>query len=120
ITMAAPYAIPADGPDIYRNFILNLEVPAGKYIKAMEFRPSNRRIVHHALFASDPTPNSRKADEADPLPGFQGSLNIPGRLFPGSLSAWAPGREARPLPDGIAMPWKNGTDLVFQLHLHPS
>jgi hypothetical protein len=120
LKMAEPYAVPADGPDVYRNFILRLEVPAGKYIKALEYRPSNHRVVHHALFASDGSGKARKEDEADPLPGFQGSLNIPGRLFPGSMSAWAPGREARPLPDGISMPWKNGTDLILQLHLHPS
>ena len=120
LTMAEPYPVPAEGPDVYRNFILHLDVPAGKYIKALEYRPSNRRVVHHALFASDGSGKSRKEDAADPLPGFQGSLNIPGRLFPGSMSAWAPGREARPLPDGISMPWKNGTDLILQLHLHPS
>jgi hypothetical protein len=120
LKMAEAYAVPTDGPDVYRNFILRLEVPAGKYIKALEYRPSNRRVVHHALFASDGSGKARKEDEADPLPGFQGSLNIPGRLFPGSMSAWAPGREARPLPDGISMPWKNGTDLILQLHLHPS
>src|SRR4051812_23854197 len=120
LTMDEPYSVPADGPDVYRNFLLKLEIPAGKYIKALEYRPSNRRVVHHALFASDGSGKARKEDEADPLPGFQGSLNIPGRLFPGSMSAWAPGREARPLPDGISMPWKNGTDLILQLHLHPS
>jgi hypothetical protein len=120
LKMAEPYAIPADGPDVYRNFLLNLEIPPGKYIKALEYRPSNRRVVHHALFASEATGKARRDDEADPLPGFQGSLNIPGRLFPGSMSAWVPGREARPLPDGISMPWKNGADLVLQLHLHPS
>lgn len=120
LKMTEEYPVPADGPDVYRNFILHLEVPPGKYIKALEYRPSNRRVVHHALFASDGTGKARKEDEADPLPGFQGSLNIPGRLFPGSMSAWAPGREARPLPEGISMPWKNGTDLILQLHLHPS
>jgi hypothetical protein len=120
MTMDEAYSVPADGPDVYRNFLLSLEIPPGKYIKALEYRPSNPRVVHHALFAADATGKARKEDAADPLPGFQGSLNIPGRLFPGSLSAWAPGREARPLPDGISMPWKNGTDLVLQLHLHPS
>jgi mono/diheme cytochrome c family protein len=120
LTMAEPYPVPADGPDVYRNFILKLEIPSGKYIKALEYRPSNRRVVHHALFASDATGKARKDDEADPLPGFQGSLNIPGRLFPGSMSAWAPGREARPLPDDISMPWNNKADLILQLHLHPS
>ena len=120
VKMPEPFEVPADGPDVYRNFVLKLEVPQGKYIKALEYRPSNRRVVHHALFASDSTGKARKEDEADPLPGAAGSLNIPGRLFPGSMSAWAPGREARPLPDGISMPWKNSHDLVLQLHLHPS
>jgi mono/diheme cytochrome c family protein len=120
VAMPEPFSVPADGPDVYRNFVLTLEIPSGKYIKALEFRPSNRRVVHHALFASDASGKSRKDDAADPQPGFEGSLNIPGRLFPGSLSAWAPGREARPLPEGLSMPWKNGVDLVLQLHLHPS
>ncbi len=120
LIMDEPFTVPADGADVYRNFVLKLEVPPGKYIKSLEYRPSNRRVVHHALFAADATDKSRKDDNADPLPGFEGSLNIPGRLFPGSMSAWAPGREARPLPDGISMPWNNKHDLIFQLHLHPS
>jgi hypothetical protein len=120
VTLPEPYAIPADGPDIYRNFVLPLVVPEGKFIKALEYRPSNRRIVHHAVFSADVTDKSRKADAADPLPGWKGSLNIPGRLFPGSMAAWVPGREAFPLEGGLSMPWKNGTDLVLQLHLHPS
>jgi hypothetical protein len=120
LTMPEPFDVPADGADVYRNFVLKLEVPAGKYLKALEYRPGNRRVVHHALFAADPTDKSRKDDEADPAPGFPGSLNIPGRLFPGSMSAWAPGREARPLPEGISMPWNNKHDLILQLHLHPS
>jgi hypothetical protein len=119
LTMNEPYAIPADGPDIYRNFILPLSLPDGKYIKAIEYRPNNRRIVHHALFSVDASDQSRKADEADPLPGWKGSLNIPGRLFPGTLAVWAPGHEAHPLADGLSMPWKNGWDFIMQLHLHP-
>jgi hypothetical protein len=120
VTMPEPFNVPAEGPDIYRNFVLPLTVPEGKYIKALEYRPSNRRVVHHALCATDFSANPRKLDEADPLPGYKGSLNIPGILFPGSLSAWTPGRDPMPLPDGISMPWKKGADLVMQLHLHPS
>jgi hypothetical protein len=119
LTMPEPYAIPADGPDIYRNFALTLKVPPGKYIKAAEYRPGNRRIVHHAALAVDVTGRFRQEDAADPEPGFKGGLNIPGQLFPGSLSAWTPGRDPMPLPDGLSMPWKPGADLILQLHLHP-
>jgi mono/diheme cytochrome c family protein len=120
LTMPEPYSIPAEGPDIYRNFVLSLEVPEGKYIKAVEYRPGNRRVVHHAVCAIEPTGVARKQDEADPEPGFPGSLALPGQLFPGSLAAWTPGRDPLPLPDGLSLPWKAGADLLFQLHLHPS
>lgn len=120
VTMPVAYEIPAGGPDIYRNFVLNLDVPKGKYIKATEFRPSNRSIVHHAVLAIDTTGRFRKEDEADPAPGFRGNANIPGRLLPGSTGIWTPGRDPMPLPEGLSMPWKAGADLVLQLHLHPS
>jgi len=120
VTMPVDYELPAEGPDVYRNFVLPLEIPAGKYIKAAEFRPANRRIVHHAVLAMDVTGRSRKQDDADPAPGFKGGLNVPGQLFPGGLSTWTPGREPGPLPEGLSMPWKPGADFVLQLHLHPS
>jgi hypothetical protein len=118
LTMAEPFAIPSDGPDVYRNFVFDIDVPKGKYIKALEYRPGNRKIVHHAVFSMDMDGNARKRDEADPAPGFAGS-SIPGRLLPGCLSAWTPGRDAGALPAGLSVPWKDGMGLVLQLHLHP-
>jgi mono/diheme cytochrome c family protein len=120
VTMPEPYEVPAEGPDIYRNFVFSLAVPEGKYIKAVEYRPGNRRVVHHAALALDTAGIARRQDEADPAPGFKGGLNIPGRLFPGSLAAWTPGRDPMPLPEGFSLPWEKGADLILQLHLHPS
>ena len=120
ITMPEAYAVPADGPDIYRNFVFDLNVPAGKYIKAVEYRPGNRRVVHHAALAMDVNGRARREDAADPEPGFPGSLSLPGQLFPGSLAAWTPGRDPLPLPEGLSLPWKPGAGLLLQLHLHPS
>jgi hypothetical protein len=118
VTMVAPYEIYAEGPDIYRNFVFKFEVPKGKYIKAAEYRPSNRAVVHHALLAQDPSGKER-LEQTDPALGYKGSTRIPGRLLPGSMATWTPGRDPMPLPDGLSMPWRNG-DLVLQLHLHPS
>ncbi len=120
ITMPRPYSIPAAGPDIYRNFALELEIPEGKYIKAVEYRPGNRRVVHHAALAMDTLGTAKAKDEADPEPGYPGNLVIPGKLFPGSLAAWTPGRDPMPLPAGLSLPWKSGACLLLQLHLHPS
>jgi mono/diheme cytochrome c family protein len=120
VTMPSAYEIPAEGPDIYRNFVFALDIPKGKYIKAAEYRPSNRKVVHHAVLALDVTGQVRKDDDADPAPGFAGNASPPGQLFVGSLATWTPGRDPMPLPDGMSMPWKAGADFVLQLHLHPS
>jgi hypothetical protein len=120
VAMPTAYEIPAEGPDIYRNFVFALEIPKGKYIKAAEYRPSNRKVVHHAVLALDATGQTRKQDDADPAPGFPGNASPPGQLFAGSMATWTPGRDPLPLPDGMSMPWKPGADFVLQLHLHPS
>lgn len=120
VKMPEPYEIPAEGRDIYRNFVFTLAIPEGKYIKAAEFRPSNRRVVHHAELCIDVTGRARKQDDADPAPGFAGTSTPPGQLFPGSMATWTPGRDPLPLPEGVSMPWKQGADFVMQLHLHPS
>jgi mono/diheme cytochrome c family protein len=120
VTMPVAYEVPAEGRDIYRNFVFKLDIPEGKYIRAVEYRPSNRRVVHHATLTIDATGRARKQDEADPAPGFDGAGNPPGQLLPGSMGTWTPGRDSMPLPDGLSMPWKPGADFALQLHLHPS
>jgi hypothetical protein len=120
LTMPEAYEVPAEGNDIYRNFVFPVSIPAGRYLRGVEYRPGTRAVVHHAAFAADASGKSRKQDADDPAPGFKGSLVLPGRMLPGSLSAWVPGRDPLPLPDGFSLPWPEGTDLIVQLHLHPS
>jgi hypothetical protein len=119
ITMPEPYTVKADGPDDFRNFVFDIAVPEGKYVKAAEFHPSNRLVVHHAVLMIDIHGEARKKDEADPEPGYRGAA-LPGPLLPGSMGIWTPGRDPSPLPDGYSLPWKPGAGLILQLHLHPS
>jgi hypothetical protein len=119
VTMPKTYTVPAEGADIYRNFVIPFSVPEGKYIRAVEFRPSNRRVVHHAILAFDPSGKMRQRDGKDGAPGFTQS-NVPGIVLPGSLAFWVPGKDSRPLPEGVSMSWPKGADLVLQLHVHPS
>lgn len=119
VTMPKEYTVPADGPDIYRNFVIPFKVPAGKYIRAMEFRPGNRKVVHHAILSYDATNDLRKRDGKDGAPGFT-QFNPPGIVLAGNMAFWVPGKDAKPLPDGVAMRWPEGADLVLQLHVHPS
>jgi mono/diheme cytochrome c family protein len=123
VKMPEAYNLAADGRDVYRCFVIPLKVPAGKYIRAVEFRPENRRIVHHAVLTSLRPQEVEKELAAEPAgtgPGFASGLAAPGERLPGPLGIWVPGKDPLPLPDGYAMRWDNASSLVVQLHLHPS
>jgi hypothetical protein len=121
VKMAGPYRLVAEGRDVYRCFVIPVEIPAGKYVRAVEFRPGNRRIVHHALLTS-----LRKEEGIMRLgllgdgKSFGSGLTAPGERLPGPLGIWTPGMEAQPLPEGFAHEWDKNCDLMVQLHLHPS
>jgi mono/diheme cytochrome c family protein len=119
LTLAEPVQVPADGRDLYVNVLLPLEVPAGKFIKAIEFRPGNTRVVHHAVLFIDTSGKAKERDEATPEQGFI-AVTPPGRFLPGSLAVWTPGRTPRPLGEGLSLPWPKDAELVLNLHLHPS
>lgn len=119
VNLPAPVEVPSEGRDVYLNLILPFKVPTGKYIKAAEFRPGNRRVVHHAVLFYDTSGKAREQDQADPAPGFV-AVTPPGKLLPGVMAIWTPGRNPVPLPERLSMPWPENADLVLQLHLHPS
>ncbi|MBL8826625.1 MAG: cytochrome c, partial [Planctomycetaceae bacterium] len=119
LQLPEPIDVPATGRDLYINVILPLKVPTGKYLKAIEFHPGNRRVVHHAVLFNDATGKSRELDAADPKMGFE-RVTPPGKFLPGTMAIWTPGRNPLPLPAGLSMPWPEGSDLVLNLHLHPS
>lgn len=128
LEMPAGFNVPADGPDIYRNFVLQTGLSQDKWVKAIELKPSARAVVHHVLFASDKTGTMRAEDGKDGQPGFPGlgsiftaqALADPIGALSGGLGGWVPGTTPAFLPDGIAMPLPAGADLILQTHFHPN
>jgi mono/diheme cytochrome c family protein len=117
VTAASKFAVPADGPDQFRCFVIPLNLDHDVYVGATEFRPDNRRTVHHALVFTDPTGQGRKlaADSPDGSYPCFGGPGVPGGLAGG----WAPGSAPiKPMP-GYATTLRKGTDLVIQIHYHP-
>jgi peroxiredoxin len=119
VKMEEPFEVPAGGRDIFRNFVIPVELTEDKLVSLAEFRPGNRRVVHHALFFLDRSGAARKKDAADPGPGY-GSFGGPGFLPSGSIGGWAPGGAPQPLRDGMGRQIQKGSDLVLQIHYHPS
>lgn len=117
VEMPEAFDVPADGPDIYRDLVIPLNLSEDKWVKAIELRPSARSVVHHVLFFADNSDSARRADAADPRPGFAGMRFGRGAT---ALGGWALGAQTHPYPDGLAMSLPKGTDLVFQYHFHPT
>ncbi|MBZ5577027.1 MAG: cytochrome c [Acidobacteriia bacterium] len=121
LEMPAAFGLPASGPDIYRNFVIPTHLAEDKWVRAVEFRPSARKVVHHALFAYVDGGALAKIDGADGRPGFggMGSIGVsPGRGSSGSLGGWAVGATPVFLAQGLALPLPKGSDFVLQMHFH--
>jgi mono/diheme cytochrome c family protein len=124
LEMPIEYAVPADGPDIYRNFVIPTGLAEDRWVRAVEFRPGGaRRAVHHALFQFIRGGAAGKIDARDGQPGFTGLAPVgflPQFAPAGELGVWAVGTSPRPLPNGHAVSVPAGSDFVLQLHFHPT
>lgn len=116
LKMDRAYEVPADGPDIYRWFVLPLDLPEDKWVRAMEFRPSARSVVHHSLFFLDGTKTARDQDGKDGKPGFRGMR----ASITGQLGGYVPGSTPAFFPEDFALPLQAGSDVLLQTHFHPT
>lgn len=117
IRMGEPYDLRADGPDVFRNFVLPIPVSGIRYVKALEFIPGTR-AVHHANLRIDETPTSRQRDDEDPAPGYDGLIASTARYPDGYFLGWTPG-QLPPMSPELAWPLSPASDMVVQLHLRP-
>ncbi|MBS1816760.1 MAG: tetratricopeptide repeat protein [Acidobacteria bacterium] len=120
IVTTPPYTLQADGTDSFRVFVIKLPVSVMKYVRGMEFKPGNPRVVHHANIRIDHTDASRKFDEAEPGPGYSGLIANSAVYPDGHFLGWTPGQVPPLLPKGLAWRLEPNTDLVVELHMQPS
>jgi Flp pilus assembly protein TadD len=120
VTTPAPYVVRGDGADYSRTFVFPVPIQRVRYVKGFEFDPSDSFVVHHANIRIDPTPASRKLDEQDPAPGYEGLL-LASAVYPdGYFLGWTPGQVSPLLPNGLAWRLDPGTDLVVEMHFVPN
>lgn len=117
-----PFLLPASGSDMYWNFIMRIPISETRWVKAIEIRPGDKRLVHHANMLVDRQEVARKL-EKEPGAGFGGmELRIESELFdPDShFLFWKPGSVPYVEPDGLALRLDKGTDLILNTHMQPS
>jgi hypothetical protein len=119
VKMSEAFTIPADGRDIYRCFTIPLPIDENKTVSAIEFRPGNKKVVHHAILYLDAMGQGRKKEKQDGQPGFE-SFGGPGIIPTGGLGAWVPGAFPGHLPPDTGRFLRQGSDLILQIHYHPN
>lgn len=121
VSMPQAYPLRSDGPDIYRNFVIPTQESFPRFVRGVEIRPGNPKVVHHAVLQVDRTRGSRNLDESDPVPGFGGIMSVSQARIPdGHFIGWTPGKTSFQGQPDLAWRLEPGSDLVLQLHMRSS
>jgi len=125
LQMAKPFRMPAGGTDVFRNFVITTGLKETRYVRGLELRLSNTRVVHHANVVLDRTQSLRRRDGEDGQPGFPG-MDVTTEAAANNFDPdshflfWKPGSILRPEPDDMSWRLDPGTDLILNLHLQPT
>jgi len=116
------FTVPATGPDVFWNFILTPDIKTRRYVRAIEIRPGNPRLLHHANVVIDRA-RSQRGREASPGAGFPGmDLTLDRSVFDldGHFLFWKPGSVPYSEPEGFSWVLDPGNDLVLNTHIQPT
>ena len=141
LEQSAPTTLVGKGPDLYRYVPFTLDNPEDLHIRAMQLRPSNRKLVHHALIGYCPSEDIRQLDPAllqenygllpgDSAPGYstRHSFGIKphtgnaedGLPLVSGIMGYLPGQSATRLPDEADLVIPAHSDILTQFHFHRS
>jgi tetratricopeptide (TPR) repeat protein len=119
---ARPYTVPADAGATFWNFIMPVPITSTRWVRAIEIRPGNPRVFHHANVILDRSHAARRRESA-PGSGFPGmDVIFEEETFEpdGQFLSWKPGSSPVVEPDGMAWRADPGMDLILNVHLKPT
>ena len=105
LTVTLPeVTVPAEGNDYYPDLTHTLDLPEKRWIRAIEVRPSNRKVTHHSVIFTS----------AD---GAQGGTE---NGFFDVLAVWSVGTNPHEFPEGMGRWVYPGQQWTINAHYHPS
>jgi hypothetical protein len=111
--MPQAFVIPARATVDYQDMVLRPGFPVDTWVTAVEIRPSDRSVVHHAvLYVREPGSTWLK----DVLPGVMYSPPRDRSSTADILAVYTPGAPVMICPEGMAKKIPAGSDLVLQMH----
>lgn len=120
LPMAEPYTHGGDMTDQYQVFVLPADPDNDLAIRALEVRPGNRTVSHHAILGLDVTGTAVNLDAQDPESGYESFGGFGFSAESNFFGAWVPGALTLEYPPGIGRVIPAGADLLLQMHYGPS
>lgn len=120
--VAQPYHFPAANGEVFWNFVIPVPITTERWVRAIEVRPGNAKVFHHANVIIDRGGSALRL-ESKPGAGFEGmDLNVQEDSFdPDShFLSWKPGSSPVVAPDGMAWKATPGMNLVLNVHMRPT
>lgn len=118
-------AIKGDGNETFVIFKIPFELPQGKAVRALEFIPGNRKLVHHANFAVQAV-----GKEVDIYRGSEVALSDQFQTNLGEFQpfmqdvvyygGWIPGASPQSFPKGIGFTMPTRGVILLTMHYGPS
>ena len=118
--MEEPFQITGNYTDNYRCFVLPTGFDEDKDISALEFRPGNLEVVHHAIIVAVSEGSVNDLDANDPGYGYECFGGFGTNNISDFLGGYAPGVITREWPQGLAQKIPAHSDLIVQIHYAPS
>jgi mono/diheme cytochrome c family protein len=120
IPMQQRFTHQGNGQDMYRIFVLPVNLPADRDIAAIEFRPGNKSIVHHAIIGLDTTQQAQALDAADAGYGYTQFGGFGFEPVETNFGGWVPGSQARFFPAGLGKKLYRRASILLQVHYGPN
>ena len=124
LEMDSAMQVPAEGTDLFRNFVFPVPLTGTRWVRAMEIKPGTPQVVHHANLLIDRTGSLRRLHPADwrgGIPGMDVTVDAGEGFDPDShFLEWKPDSRALVEPDGMSWRLDPGNDLVLNMHLKPT
>jgi mono/diheme cytochrome c family protein len=123
--MEEEYKVPAEGVIEYEYFYIPTNFTEAKWIQAIELRPGNREVVHHALAFYRAAPDMKRAPVLQPNrdqmvtpPQVKNATRPQRQGLPPSrlLATYAPGTNPQIMRPGTAIRLEPGGVIELQMH----
>jgi hypothetical protein len=117
LEIPGPFKVPAEGEDVNMHFLLSLDLSKERYLRGLEVRPGNPRVVHHAVGFLDQTGTARRLSLGQ---GGYARFGGPGFVPAGITPRYVPGQVPEFFEPGTAITLGKGWDYVLEIHYHPT